>query len=493
MIEQVKKLGVKYNGVTVGYLAEVQDGRIAFQYDSKWLKNGFSISPFSLPLSNQIYINGKDNFGGIYGVFHDSLPDGWGELLVKRMLAKMGVNYDSLSPLTKLSLVSGNGLGGLTYEPTQVQKEQDSDIDLDLIAREADKILNDGASGESLDEIYRLGGSSGGARPKAHLHIDGDEWIVKFPCRLDPVNVGEEEYKANLLAKECGIKIAECRLFPSERCTGYFGSKRFDRIGEKRVHTVSLSSLLETSHRIPNLDYMHLFQVIQKICVDQDDLYEAYRRMCFNVIYGNKDDHGKNFSFIYDEHKNGYRLSPAYDITRTPDKAEHEMTVRGSVNPSKEELEKFAEVVGMQKKKCQEILDRIMLKIEKPDIEVVAALIWEKDKFLICQRPSNKSRGLLWEFVGGKVEKGETKEQALIRECQEELAITVEPYDVFMEVIHEYPDMNVYLTLFKCTILHGEPKLLEHNDIKWITPAEISNYEFCPADVEILKKISDFK
>ncbi len=363
MIEQVRKLKVLYNGITVGYLAEVQDDRIAFQYDDAWEKNGFSISPFSLPLSNQIYINSKDNFGGIYGVFHDSLPDGWGELLVKRMLAKMGVNYDSLSSLTKLSLVSGNGLGGLTYEPTQVQQERDSDIDLDYIASAAAKILNDGTAGESLDEIYRLGGSSGGARPKAHLCINGEEWIVKFPCRLDPVNVGEEEYKANLIAEECGIEIAECRLFSSARCTGYFGSKRFDRIGEKRVHMVSLSSLLETSHRIPNLDYMHLFQVIQKICINQDDLYEAYRRMCFNVLYGNKDDHGKNFSFIYDEEQRGYRLSPAYDITRTPDKAEHEMTVMGAIKPTEEELEKIAKMIGLGQKKCKGILFSIEQKI----------------------------------------------------------------------------------------------------------------------------------
>ena len=122
-------------------------------------------------------------------------------------------------------------------------------------------------------------------------------------------------------------------------------------------------------------------------------------------------------------------------------------------------------------------------------VEVVAALIWDKDKFLICQRPANKARALLWEFVGGKVEEGETKEQALIRECQEELAITVEPHKVFMEVTHEYPDITVRLTLFNCTISKGQPQLLEHNDMRWITSAEIPNYEFCPADVEILKKI----
>lgn len=123
-------------------------------------------------------------------------------------------------------------------------------------------------------------------------------------------------------------------------------------------------------------------------------------------------------------------------------------------------------------------------------VEVVAALIWDEDRFLICQRPVNKARGLLWEFVGGKVEKGETKEQALIRECQEELAITVEPHEVFTEVTHEYSDITVHLTLFNCTILWGQPQLIEHNAMDWITSDEISNYDFCPADVEILKKLN---
>ena len=121
--------------------------------------------------------------------------------------------------------------------------------------------------------------------------------------------------------------------------------------------------------------------------------------------------------------------------------------------------------------------------------EVVAALIWDKDKFMICQRPAHKARGLLWEFVGGKVESGETKEQALIRECWEELAVTLSVGDVFMDVVHEYPDLTVHLTLFNATIAEGEPQKLEHNDIKWITPSEIPNYEFCPADEEMLARI----
>jgi 8-oxo-dGTP diphosphatase len=121
--------------------------------------------------------------------------------------------------------------------------------------------------------------------------------------------------------------------------------------------------------------------------------------------------------------------------------------------------------------------------------EVVAALIWDRDKFMICQRPAHKARGLLWEFVGGKVESGETKEQALIRECQEELAVRLSVGDIFMDVVHEYPDITVHLTLFNAIIAEGIPQKLEHNDIKWITPAEIQQYDFCPADKEILAKI----
>ena len=126
-------------------------------------------------------------------------------------------------------------------------------------------------------------------------------------------------------------------------------------------------------------------------------------------------------------------------------------------------------------------------------VQVVAALIWDGDRFMACQRPAHKKRGLLWEFVGGKVEPGETKEQALIRECYEELAVEIRVGDVFMEVVHEYPDITVQLTLFNAVIAEGIPQKLEHNDIRWITPAEIPQYDFCPADVEILDKIMELK
>ncbi len=127
--------------------------------------------------------------------------------------------------------------------------------------------------------------------------------------------------------------------------------------------------------------------------------------------------------------------------------------------------------------------------MERKITEVVAALIWDGDRFMICQRPANKARGMLWEFVGGKVEPGETKQEALARECREELAVCVSVEEQFMEVVHEYPDLTVRLTLFHASISEGKPQKLEHNDIKWITVDQISEYEFCPADVEILQRI----
>lgn len=124
-------------------------------------------------------------------------------------------------------------------------------------------------------------------------------------------------------------------------------------------------------------------------------------------------------------------------------------------------------------------------------VEVVAALIWKNGKFMICQRPAHKARGLLWEFVGGKVEPGETKEQALVRECREELAVTVAVQNEFMSLVHEYPDITIHLTVFNAYIAEGVPQLLEHNDIRWIPPKEIKNYDFCPADNKILEKIAE--
>ena len=357
-IVDVKKLTVRYNGNVVGYLAEL-DGRIAFQYDREWQEKGFPISPFSLPISDKVFVCNKTTFGGLYGVFADSLPDGWGELLFVRMLKTQGIDAGDVPPLSRLSLINEFGMGALQYEPNLSEKIADERYELDELSAEAEKIWMDRDSDADLDKIYKLGGSSGGARPKVHLKIGADRWIVKFPCSYDIPDIGVHEFKANELARKAEICTNEFKLFPSKRFKGYFGAKRFDYEAGRRVHMVSLSSLLETSHRIPNLDYTHLLQVIDKICVDKEYLYEAFARMCFNVLFGNKDDHGKNFAFLYDENMRGYKLSPAYDITRTPDKAEHEMSVDGNGNPSETDLLAVATNCNLNMERCKKILERV--------------------------------------------------------------------------------------------------------------------------------------
>lgn len=358
MIKDIKKVVVKFNDRIVGYLVELENKKIAFQYDDKWIENGFSISPLSLPLSNKIYISNKDQFEGLYGVFWDSIPDGWGELLITRLLSKKGIDFKKLSPLTKLTLINNNGLGGLDYEPYQPLLNNDEKIDLDKISNDVKKILND-ENDENLEKIYTLGGSSGGARPKAHINIDGEEWIIKFPCKIDSSDIGEKEYKVNSLAKKCGINVNEFKLFPSKECSGYFGAKRFDRKNSRKLHVISLAGMLEVSHKVPNLDYGHMFDLVENINGSKEELYECFSRMTFNVLIGNKDDHSKNFSFIYDEGIKKYKLSPAYDLTITNDKYEHEMTVNRNGNPTENDLLCLAKDFNLSKKRCIEIINKI--------------------------------------------------------------------------------------------------------------------------------------
>ena len=356
MKKEISELTVLYNDKTVGYLKQ-EDDTIAFQYAESWVKDGFSISPLSLPLSDKVYISSSAHFEGTYGVFYDSLPDGWGALLTSRSLQKIGVNYERLPVLTKLSLISKQGKGALEYRPSQMKEVHEIQYDLDEIAEQVRKI-EENEDGD-LDQIYNHAGSSGGARPKINYLYEGEEWIVKFPAVSDGKDAGYNEYLANQTAERSQINVNQYKLFPSERCKGYYGAKRFDRKKGRKVHMISLSALLETDYRIPNLDYMHLFQVIRKIGCDAGDISEGYRRMCFNVLYKNRDDHGKNFAFLYDEDRKGYVLSPFYDITETANKYEQEMTVLGNKNPTQEDLIRLAERIKMKPEEYRKIIEQV--------------------------------------------------------------------------------------------------------------------------------------
>lgn len=355
----IKRLTVTYNNEVVGYLEDIGEGEIAFQYDVWWKQSGFPISPITLPLTDQVYISNNPYFKGLYAVFNDSLPDGWGEYLLRRKLLKIGINFDKISPLSRLSLINSSGLGALEYTPTQSDADIIDGLNLDDIYEKIRIQTQDPLQNLYLDDLYKLGGASGGARPKVHLKIDEIDWIIKFKAQMDPVDIGYEEYIANQLAKESGIDVATFKFFPSKVTKGFFGSQRFDRVDGKKQHVISLAAILETTHKISNLDYKHLFQVIQKISVDKEDYYEAFRRMTFNVLYGNKDDHGKNHAFIYDEYKQGYVLSKAYDLTKTSELLEHQMTVNGEGNPGIDDLMSIQRDMNLDRQRCIQIIEHI--------------------------------------------------------------------------------------------------------------------------------------
>lgn len=222
------RLNVTCHGRKVGTMALYKGRFSAFEYDREWLADGFSISPFSLPLEQKVFIPKQEPFDGIFGVFADSLPDGWGRLLVDRLMLKNHMNPYEVGNMDRLAIVGQSGMGALCYEPERHFEIEENPIDLDTIAEECRQILNT-ESAENLDELFRLGGSSGGARPKILTQIDGEEWIIKFPSPADRENIGRQEYEYSLCARKCGIPMAETRLFPSKICDGYFGTKRFDR------------------------------------------------------------------------------------------------------------------------------------------------------------------------------------------------------------------------------------------------------------------------
>ena len=375
-MNKIKSLQVFYNEKKVGTLALMKNNIVAFEYDSNWITNGFSISPFSLPLKKQVFIPRIDPFDGLYGVFSDSLPDGWGRLLVDRMLNSQNINPREISQIDRLAIVGETGMGALSYKPEyNLLEDKDYQEDYDNLALSCKKILNTEYSAD-LDKLFKLGGSSGGARPKILTKIDNEDWIIKFPSSIDDSNIGKLEYLYSVCAKKCKIDIPETKLFPSKISSGYFGIKRFDRKklstgAIRKLHMISVSGLLETSHRIPNLDYNDLMQLTLNLTKSFEEVEKLFRLMCFNVFSHNRDDHSKNFSFIYNEDLNKWELSPAYDLTYSYSiNGEHATTINGNgVNPGLNDILKVAEKIGLDKKKAEKIAIEIK-EIVKKELEI---------------------------------------------------------------------------------------------------------------------------
>ena len=303
--------------------------RIFFEYASEFLKSGIELSPFKLPLKAGVFEEKKHVFDGLFGLFNDSLPDGWGCLLLDRKLRKMGKSYAEITPLDRLSLIGANPMGALEYEPAAEFSDLYGDVELDSLSGEVDRIL-EGEESLILDELLKLNGSSGGARPKIVAYVSPDRkhivhggnevpegctpWIIKFSERHDPLTSGELEYHYSLAAKSAGITMPETHLFPLKDGRGCFGVQRFDRTPKGKVHTHTACGLLHASHRFASLDYENLLKLTWILTKNHADVVEMVRRMIFNVKSGNKDDHSKNFSFLLNE-QNRWQLAPAYDLT----------------------------------------------------------------------------------------------------------------------------------------------------------------------------------
>lgn len=354
-MNNLKSIEIRYNHGPVGKLGLTDRGICVFEYDKEFLQTGFSISPFELPLKPGVFTAKAQPFDGGFGVFDDSMPDGWGLLVLDRYLKQHDINPNSLNLIDRLALVGSSGRGALEFFPDKSVENDLRNTNIDLLAKEAQEILkSDQYQGKGIEEFQKRGGSPGGARPKIFMRDNGKEWMVKFRANPDPQDIGIIEYKYSQLAKECGIEMPETRLFENK----YFGTERFDRNCNGKLHVVSMAGLLRADYRLPSIDYFHIFQVAMVLTKNLGELWKIYRLMVFNYLIENKDDHAKNFSFIYKE--DGWHFAPAYDLLPSSGfNGYHTTSINDKINPQKQDLIELATKVNMDKKMAIRIYEEI--------------------------------------------------------------------------------------------------------------------------------------
>ena len=343
----------------VGTLAE-QDRRLYFEYAGSFVETALELSPFELPLRAGLIEHTDRAFGPLPGLFDDSLPDGWGRLLMDRHFRRQGIDPATVSPLDRLAWLGTRTMGALVYHPPMHEDEANGGerlVDLNALGRHAEAVL-DGDAVDVLPALTRAGGSPGGARPKvlvgvlgerivsgeddldeAFVEAGGEHWIVKFAAREEATDAGSVEYAYSLMARAAGITMPPTRLF--EAGTGrdrrrHFGVRRFDRPRDdgsapnRRVHVHTFANLIHADFRLPSTDYGDLFEVSRALTGNHADLLRLFRLMLFNVATHNRDDHAKNFAFVLDERRGEWSLAPAYDLTCSDGPGgEHSSTVLG--------------------------------------------------------------------------------------------------------------------------------------------------------------------
>ncbi len=383
----------------VGTLA-IKNKKIYFEYDKDFLKTGIELSPYKLPLKSGLFRCDDDTFDGLWGMFNDSLPDGWGRLLMDRHLMRLGVNPHSLSPLDRLAYVGSHAMGALSYEPEQEVENSIDTIVLDNLAESSAEIL-EGSSESLLDELLSLNGSSAGARPKVLVQISDDQkqiihgrqtlqegfshWMVKFASSMDSHEIGAIEYAYSLMAREAGLQMPQTALLEGKRGR-YFAIKRFDRVGDERVHMHSVAGLTHSDFRFPTLDYDDLLALTLHLTKNVQEVEKVFRLACFNLFTHNRDDHAKNFSFVMDE-KGVWNFSPVYDVTFSngPGGEHSTMYMGEGKHPTSEHLLQLAKKHGI--KKANTIIENVKQARDKWKIFAEEAKV------------SKKSQESIWKII----------------------------------------------------------------------------------------------
>ncbi|MGK0413119.1 MAG: serine/threonine-protein kinase HipA, partial [Polaribacter sp.] len=311
-------VSIQFSGDEIAVGKLILDNRLVyFKYNDEFLGLGLNLSPIKLQFDNSIQIANPDPFHGIFGVFDDSLPDGWGMLLLNRALEKQGLSLNDINILDQLAYIGDSGKGALIYHPAIKNEENFSDkIDLDRLKTVIDDVYK-GTSTEVIEELMHLGGSSGGARPKANvgynpktdelIHVyntlpEGFEhWIIKFPNSEDPFDIANIEYAYYKMALAANIEMSECKLLKSASGQQIFGTKRFDRIGNHRIHMHSMAGLTHDNFLRSSIDYGHIIDTAYRLEQSATARRKVLRLAAFNIYSHNRDDHSKNFSWLMDD------------------------------------------------------------------------------------------------------------------------------------------------------------------------------------------------